>query len=164
MNNQKIKNLELNNLNEANASFPEWNILEILNNKVYLELKPEFVTFLKDQFKKRMITQKILAKQLNVHPSNLNFWLSSVHKTPYLVIMKFLEILNVDKVALIKNIDGIGLNKGRVKIHSPNIIIKFDTNFARFLGHIYGDGSVRSNFTVSFTNINQDLTNDFIVM
>mgnify|MGYP001571753326 FL=1 len=62
--------------------------------------------------------------------------------------MKFLEILNIDKVTLIKNIDGIALNKGHVKIHSPNIIIKFDTNFARFLGHIYNGKDGTTNVTL----------------
>ena len=163
MNNQKIENLELNTLNKTSPLVTGWNILEVLKDEIYLELKPEFIVFIRDEFKKRKLTQKFLAKQLNTWPSTVNSWLNNLYKIPYPAIIKSLEILNIDKTILTKNINGIALSKGHVKIYNPNLLIKFDANFARFLGHIYGDGSVRGNFTVSFTNLNQDLTNDFII-
>lgn len=163
MNDQKIKNLELNSLTKHNYEITmEWNLLEVLKDEIYLELNPTLVNSLKYKFKNKGILQKVLAKKLNVVPPAINQWFSSNTKIPYKAILKFFEILKINKNTLTKNIDGIALDSGIVKVHKPHTVIKFDKNFARFLGHIYGDGSVRNNFTVSFTNLNKDLVNDFI--
>lgn len=164
MNNQKIKNLELNHfLNKSNLQITKWNILELLKDEIYVELNPKFVNSINYKFKNKGIRQKILARRLNVSRPTVNQWLSSVNKMPYKALIKFSEILDIDENTITKNITGISLDKGRLKIFRPNIIIKFDKHFARLLGHIYGDGSVSAKCMVSFTNLNKDLIADFII-
>lgn len=160
--NQKIENVELKDLSQTSPLVTEWNILETLNNEIYLELKPEFVTFLRNQFKKRKITQKDLAKEANTLRSSVNLWLNSIYKIPYPAIIKFLEILDIDKTTLTRNINGIALDSGRVKIINPNVVIKMDSHLARLLGYIYGDGCVSSRSITSFTNLNRDLVKNFL--
>jgi len=141
----------------------KWNILNILKNEIYLELSKKFINNLKCRFRDKSINQSNLAKRLGVNRATVSMWFRNVNKIPYSVLVEFSKILSIDQRLFLQNVKGIALRKGRVRIKEPYIDIVFNNSFSRFLGHIYGDGCIRSNLTISYTNLEKSLIDDFVI-
>lgn len=140
----------------------EWNILDCLNDEIYLTLNVSFIKFIKQELKQKKITIKSLSNEFNLNKSKICSCLLGNSKFHYPSLLLITDKLNISRLEVEKNIKGISLKHGRVKIFSPKFRIFFNSELSRLLGHICGDGSLSSRSIVTYSNKEDSLITNFI--
>lgn len=157
MNNQKIKNIELIKNNRT------WNILDVLEDKLYVNLNTDFRKYLYSLLKSRNILHKDLANNLKIPRSQVSKNLSGKQDFRYKHLLYICNLLDISKSQAVNNIKSISLKNYKEKSHNLKFNITFDQYLVRIIGHICGDGSLRANHNIGYTNKEQNLINDFIL-
>lgn len=157
MNNQKMKDIELVK-NHGN-----WNILDVLEDKLYVNLNTNFRKYLHSLLMSRNIKHKNLANNLKIPRSQVSINLSGKQDFRYKHFLYICNILDITKSQAINNIKYISLKNYKEKSHNLKLNLTFDQYLVRVIAHICGDGSLRTNHNISYTNKEQNLINDFIL-
>jgi len=134
-----------------------------------LEIAPDIYISLKRSFRMQLFRRAAdkegsyikLAKKINMTSASVISWKDGTQSFPLFIVKNLADKSSIDDEEIKNNIDGIGIKTRGIRIKNPKLTIHFDKYLARLLGHIYGDGCVRCNMVVSYTNQNTELTNKF---
>lgn len=151
MNNQKIKN---------NGT---WNILDVLEDKLYVNLNTDFRKYFYSLLKSRNILHKDLANNLKIPRSQVSKNLSGKQDFRYKHLLYICNLLDISKSQLVNNIKSISLKNYKEKNRNLKFNITFDKYLARIIGHICGDGCIRANDSIAYTNKELSLINDVVL-
>ncbi len=139
-----------------------WNILELVPELLYVEIDDKFRNYIFKKAINKAGSGRKVAKEFSIHSTSLVNWQGGKGSFPFNFLRKLCKRVNIDVDVAKKHIIGVGVRNVGIRIKYPKLIIKFDNSMARLLGNICGDGCIRNNFVVSYTNLENNLVKEFI--
>ena len=133
----------------------DFDLLNSVSNNLFVAIPTEDRKDIFNSILKEYKTQKNIAKFLNVHRGNISSWINGKSRIRLKYLMKMYPKINFEKTLFFSE-------NGQSELSRINHSIKLDSNFGRFLGHLYGDGSLVKCLSVKYTNKSSELLNDFV--
>jgi len=131
------------------------NFLDVVSEHIYVKVPKNYRKEIFNSLIKEYKTKINIAKLVGVPRGIVSQWYYGKYKIPLSILNKIYPNLKYQKLKFFSR-NGLSEFSGIKKF------IESDENFARLLGHIYGDGSIVKNFRVCYTNKNKNLIEDFV--
>jgi hypothetical protein len=142
-----------------------WDLPE---NEVYLKIKKQARNIFFNSAIKLVGNKIKLNKFLKISNSHRKFYESGKYFCPLWVIKKILNITSGEEkdklmVLIEKNVEELrkGYGGKAKSIRNPNLLIKFSPTLCSIIGHIIGDGGIKQNYAVQYTNKSKFLIKQF---
>jgi len=140
--------------------------LQDLSRRVYIRLKEPFRIEFFNYVAERSGNMSKLAASFGITRQYIHMYKKGVYSIPLRFVEKLLDICPKDKRSEIlnklqNNVEEIKLGPTGKPIINPKLPIKFSPSLAQIAGHIIGDGGIRKDLIVRYTNQCDFLHNQF---